>query len=92
MKLDGIHHISAITGDLKWSYEPNTDPAAQGVACCDVVSRGLAYDNGKIFLNTLDMHSIALDAKTGKELWHTKLGSINLGNIETLEELKRGVV
>ena len=40
--------------------------ASQGVACCDVVNRGAAYDDGKIFFNTLDNHTIALDAATGQ--------------------------
>ena len=37
--------------------------------CCDTVNRGLAYDNGKIFLHQADTNVVALDAKTGKELW-----------------------
>src|SRR5690606_29241911 len=58
---DGVHPnqvfaLDAVSGDLKWSYAPRPDLAAKGVACCDVVSRGLAYDNGKIFLATLDLH------------------------------------
>src|SRR6266481_2544274 len=72
-----VFALDAVSGDLKWSFLPRTDRAAQGVACCDVVNRGLAYDNCKIFLNTLDNVSIALDAKTGQELWHNKLGDIN---------------
>ena len=49
-----------------------------------MVTRGLAYDNGKIFLNTLDDYSVAIDANTGKELWHTKLGDINQGETVTM--------
>jgi PQQ-dependent dehydrogenase (methanol/ethanol family) len=44
----------------------------------------LAYHNGKIFLNTLDMYTIALDAKTGREEWRTKLGEINRGETITM--------
>jgi Glucose dehydrogenase len=79
-----VFALDATNGDLKWSFLPNTDRAAQGVACCDVVNRGLAYDNGKIFLNTLDNVAIALDAKTGQEIWHNKLGDINLGETMTM--------
>jgi lanthanide-dependent methanol dehydrogenase len=82
-----VFALDATTGDLKWTYTPRTDRAAQGVACCDVVNRGLAYDNGKIFLNTLDDMSIALDAKTGQELWHSKLGDINQGETITMAPL-----
>jgi PQQ-dependent dehydrogenase (methanol/ethanol family) len=82
-----VFALDATTGDLHWSYKPKPNPSAQGVACCDVVSRGLAYDNGKIFIATLDNHAVALDAKTGKELWHTKLGDINTGQTITMAPL-----
>ena len=82
-----VFALDATTGDLKWSYAPKPEPAAAGVACCDVVTRGLAYDNGKIFLNTLDNHSVAIDAQTGKELWHVKIGEINRGETITMAPL-----
>src|SRR5919112_4174232 len=34
-------------GSVKWAFDPKT--AAQGVACCDVVNRGAAYADGKVF-------------------------------------------
>jgi len=79
-----VFALDAATGELKWSYAPKPNPAAKGVACCDVVNRGLAYDSGKIFLNTLDNYMVGLDAQTGKELWVTKLGEINLGETITM--------
>jgi lanthanide-dependent methanol dehydrogenase len=79
-----VFALDATTGELKWSYAPRPEPAAKGVACCDVVNRGLAFDRGKIFLNTLDVHTVALDATTGKELWHNKLGEINRGETVTM--------
>ena len=82
-----VFALDATTGDLKWSYAPKPDPAAQGVACCDVVSRGIAYDNAKIFIATLDNHVVALDARTGQELWHTKLGEISKGETITMAPL-----
>jgi lanthanide-dependent methanol dehydrogenase len=74
-------------GALKWKYNPLPQPAAQGVACCDVVNRGAVYADGKILFNTLDTHAVALDAKTGRELWKTKLGDINLGETITMAPL-----
>ena len=47
---------------LRWRFEPKPEAFAQGVACCDVVNRGLAYADGKVFFNTLDNQTIALDA------------------------------
>ena len=72
--------LDATTGDLKWKYSPHVDPSSQGEACCDVVNRGEVYDNGKIFFNTLDDHTVAVDAKTGKEVWAAKLGEITHGH------------
>jgi glucose dehydrogenase len=71
-----VFALDAASGDVKWSYAPKPNQAAEGVACCDVVTRGNAYDNGKIFLATLDDYGVALDSNTGKELWHTKLNCV----------------
>ena len=38
-------------------------------ACCDVVNRGVAAWNGRLYLGTLDGRLIALDAATGKPVW-----------------------
>lgn len=71
-------------GAKKWEYKPKPVPSAQGVACCDVVNRGAAYWEGRIVYNTLDGHTVAVDAADGKELWKTKLGQINLGETITM--------
>jgi lanthanide-dependent methanol dehydrogenase len=67
----------------KWTFDPKPDASSQGVACCDTVNRGGAYADGRFFFNTLDNQTIALDAKTGKELWRTKLGEIKRGESMT---------
>ncbi|MGH7509458.1 MAG: methanol/ethanol family PQQ-dependent dehydrogenase [Gemmatimonadales bacterium] len=74
-------------GALKWKYEPGPSRAARGVACCDVVNRGAAYAGGRVFFNTLDVHTVAVDAETGKELWKVKLGDINRGESMTMAPL-----
>nr|WP_206455631.1 PQQ-dependent dehydrogenase, methanol/ethanol family [Aurantimonas marina] len=84
---NNLFALDATTGDLKWTYSPPTQKAAQGVACCDVVNRGAAYSNGRIFYNTLDNNTVAVDAKTGKEVWHRKLGEINQGQTMTMAPL-----
>jgi PQQ-dependent dehydrogenase (methanol/ethanol family) len=68
----------------KWVYRPQPSPSAQGVACCDVVNRGAAYADGRIFYNTLDNYTVAVDAETGKQAWKTKLGDINKGESMTM--------
>jgi PQQ-dependent dehydrogenase (methanol/ethanol family) len=42
--------------------------------CCDTVNRGVAYADGKIFLHQADTTLVALDAKTGKEVWKVQNG------------------
>jgi lanthanide-dependent methanol dehydrogenase len=72
---------------VKWKYESNPSSSSQGVACCDVVNRGVVYSDGKIFFNTLDNNTIALDAATGTEVWKTRVGDINLGESMTMAPL-----
>jgi lanthanide-dependent methanol dehydrogenase len=72
---------------VKWKYESNPTSSSQGVACCDVVNRGLVFSEGRLFFNTLDNNTIALDAATGKEIWKTKVGEINLGESMTMAPL-----
>jgi PQQ-dependent dehydrogenase (methanol/ethanol family) len=77
----------------KWVYQPKPSPASQGVACCDVVNRGAAYDSGRIYFNTLDVHTVAVDAATGKEVWNSKLGDITHGETMTMAPIvAKGVV
>ena len=71
----------------KWTFAPRPERASQGVACCDVVNRGLVYDNGRLFFNTLDDHVVAIDAATGNQVWNTKVGDINLGETMTMAPL-----
>jgi lanthanide-dependent methanol dehydrogenase len=79
--------LSRPGGPLRWSYTPPTDPASQGEACCDVVNRGASYGDGKIVFNRLDNVTVALDAKTGKVAWQTKLGDIAKGETMTMAPL-----
>lgn len=69
---------------IKWRYDPDPQGAAKGVACCDTVNRGVAYADGRIFLNTLDGFTAAVDAATGQQIWKTQLGDINLGETITM--------
>src|SRR6478736_295655 len=73
--------------NVKWKFDPHTAASAQGVACCDVVNRGVAFSDGRIFLNTLDGQTIAVDAASGKEAWRTKLGDITKGETITMAPL-----
>jgi alcohol dehydrogenase (cytochrome c) len=51
--------------------------------CCDTVNRGVAYVDGKIFLSQADANVVALDAKTGKEVWKVQNGDPKKGETMT---------
>jgi PQQ-dependent dehydrogenase (methanol/ethanol family) len=71
----------------KWVYKPNPAAAAKGVACCGPVNRGAVYSDGKLFLNLLDGHTVAVDAASGKELWRTTVADIQKGETLTMAPL-----
>src|SRR3954454_17096866 len=75
---------------MKWAFKPKPAAASQGVACCDVVNRGAVYDNGRIFFNTLDGQTIAVDANSGQQVWRTQLGDIQKGETITMAPLVAG--
>ncbi len=66
-----VYAFDAETGKPLWNYDPKVPGETGFKACCDVVNRGAALYDGKVFVGTLDGRLIALDAKTGKLLWST---------------------
>jgi len=64
-----VYALDAKTGKLLWSYGPKVPRAHAVELCCDVVNRGVALWQGRVFFGTLDGRLIALDAKTGKLNW-----------------------
>jgi quinohemoprotein ethanol dehydrogenase len=61
--------LDAKTGKQKWVFDPKVPGEAGVNACCDVVNRGVAAWNGKLFLGTLDGRLVAVDAATGRQAW-----------------------
>src|SRR6188508_1760087 len=58
--------LDAATGKTIWQY---SHKPAEGVRTPWKLSRGLAILGDKLFLAALDAKLIALDAKTGRQLW-----------------------
>jgi PQQ-dependent dehydrogenase (methanol/ethanol family) len=52
--------------------------------CCGPNNRGVAVAGDKVFMGTLDAQLVALDAKTGKQLWATEIADPELGYSETM--------
>jgi alcohol dehydrogenase (cytochrome c) len=67
-----VHTLDAATGREIWQYKPNLDSAVTQLVF-PAWSRGVAVAHGKVFLGTLDGRAIALDQKSGQEVWTTQL-------------------
>jgi alcohol dehydrogenase (cytochrome c) len=65
--------IDVGTGRQIWETPLEWEPAVARVVCCGLSNRGVALYEGKVFVASLDAFLRALDAKTGKELWKTKV-------------------
>jgi alcohol dehydrogenase (cytochrome c) len=64
--------LDPISGKEIWKSMIEYPPETTRVVCCGIVNRGAAIFEGRLFRGTLDGNVIALDIKTGKELWRTK--------------------
>ena len=64
-----VYAVNAATGEDLWSYDPQVPKEWGRWACCDVVNRGVAVYQGKIYVASLDGRLIALDAATGALAW-----------------------
>lgn len=66
-----------------WRYFPKQDPSVQAVMCCDNVNRGLAFGDGKIYLQQNNGVLVALNAKTGEVAWQTQVNDPKSGASNT---------
>src|SRR5690242_18393255 len=65
--------LDGATGNLIWSFLPELDDATVSRQTHSPYTRGLALGEGKAFVGSVDGRLFGLDAKTGKQLWETKL-------------------
>ncbi len=64
-----VHALDAVTGKKLWVYDPEVDRNWGYKGCCDVVNRGVAVYQGKVFVGAYDGYLHAIDAKTGQRVW-----------------------
>ncbi len=79
--------IEAKTGKQIWKTKVDYPAETPRIVCCGIINRGAALFDGKLFRTTLDANVIALDAKTGKELWRQKAADIKEGYSMTVAPL-----
>lgn len=64
-----VFAFDAKTGKTIWTYDPKVARERAYFFCCDVVNRGVALHNGKVYVGTLDGRLIALDQRNGTVVW-----------------------
>ncbi|WML57674.1 PQQ-dependent dehydrogenase, methanol/ethanol family [Neobacillus sp. PS2-9] len=70
--ITGADQVSAIDvkkGETLWTFKPNISELT--TVCCGWTSRGVAIGDGLVYVGLLDARLVALDQKTGKEVWST---------------------
>jgi len=74
--------IDVATGRQIWRTPVQYERAALRVGSAGAIMRGPAtIYNGKLFRQTVDAHVVALDMKTGKEIWKEKFADFKEGYI-----------
>ena len=66
-----VYAYDAVSGKELWRFDPEVPRIDGAKACCDVVNRGVAVWGNSVFFGTIDGRLIALDRRSGKQLWET---------------------
>jgi quinohemoprotein ethanol dehydrogenase len=74
-----VYAVNARTGEPVWSYDPKADRSRARTICCDVVNRGVAFYEGKVYAGTTDGRLIALDSASGKLAWQVQTTDLAKG-------------
>ncbi|HEY9517172.1 MAG TPA: methanol/ethanol family PQQ-dependent dehydrogenase [Gemmatimonadaceae bacterium] len=77
-----------------WQFTPEQPADAIPIACCDIVNRGLAYSpkHNRLYIQLLEGDLLALDAKTGKQVYRVKNADYKKGETMTNAPLVVGDV
>jgi quinohemoprotein ethanol dehydrogenase len=69
--LDRVLAVDAVSGSVRWKYDPHVRLTAMRNSWAARTNRGVAVWEGKVFVGTGDCRMIALDAATGKQIWES---------------------
>ena len=68
-----VYALDGATGKTIWAYAPELDEELVAKQTHSPYNRGIAIGHGNLYVGTVDGRLIALDLKTGKPVWDTKL-------------------
>jgi alcohol dehydrogenase (cytochrome c) len=69
--------LDAATGRAFWIYRHTPNP--DRIVCCGANNRGVAVLGDMLFMGTLDAYLIAVDTRTGRQVWKTELADTTSG-------------
>jgi len=69
--LDRVLAVDAVSGSVRWKYDPHVRLTAMRNSWAARTNRGVAVWEGKVFVGTGDCRMIALDAASGKQIWES---------------------
>ena len=64
-----VYAIDARKGTVLWRHDPQVPTDDGKFVCCDVVNRGVALYHDKVYVGTIDGRLVALDRRTGTQVW-----------------------
>src|SRR5262245_28369504 len=76
-RLNDVVALDAVTGRAFWTYRYT--PAPDRIVCCGANNRGVAILGETLFMGTLDAQLIAIDAKSGRQIWKTEVANTKAG-------------
>ena len=65
--------LDAATGRLLWQHKPMAPRPARAGGQTFLLNRGVAVSDGKVFYGSTDNFLVALDQKTGREVWRVAI-------------------
>jgi PQQ-dependent dehydrogenase (methanol/ethanol family) len=67
-----LHAFDAANGQPRWTFDPRVNRGHARFMCCDVVNRGVAFYQGRVYFGTIDGRLVAVDAATGTLAWEVQ--------------------
>lgn len=64
-----VYALDARTGKVLWRHDPAARKDHDKFMCCGVVNRGVALYRGRVYVGTMDGRLVALDEKSGEQVW-----------------------
>ena len=58
-----VYAVDALSGETIWTFDPQVPGEWARKACCDIVNRGVAVYNGKVYSASLDGRLFSLNAE-----------------------------